>query len=327
MSREITAGVSYFGKVPSRGDFVRAADNHQLLGWLDRWAGQSVELLSQNPDWKRLYDEAPDIHFGFLGSRSRTVVCGHFQPSRDSSQRRFPLLSAVRLEAADPLAFIGRGPLALSKVWAGLSRLAAQAVADADAAGALGEMAAAQYTLNPDPAAYNATFNDFLDMQSVGSLERLFAEAGHGEVRLRQVLPALGLLLQPVLAGGNVAIDKALEFPLVRDPLYRPLVAAFWLDMVSSFLGRGDFELGVLVRNDATPCMVVGFNGADHQALRAVLDPREAGDFLIHVDQAEWVDEYLQGDYNLNRFAGYLDRDELALRTARKLFGETFLGT
>ena len=53
MSRVVSAGVSYFGKVPSRGDFVRAADNHQLLGWLDRWAGESLELLSQSPDWKQ----------------------------------------------------------------------------------------------------------------------------------------------------------------------------------------------------------------------------------------------------------------------------------
>ncbi len=81
MSRVVSAGVSYFGKVPSRGDFVRAADNHQLLGWLDRWAGESVELLSQNPDWKRVYDDSPDIHYAFLGSRSKLVLCGHFLPA------------------------------------------------------------------------------------------------------------------------------------------------------------------------------------------------------------------------------------------------------
>ena len=124
MSRVVSAGVSYFGKVPSRGDFVRAADNHQLLGWLDRWAGESVELLSQNPDWKRVYDDSPEIHYAFLGSRSKLVLCGHFLPSRDASQRRFPLLSAVRLEATEPLPFIGRSPLAMSNAWSGLSRMA-----------------------------------------------------------------------------------------------------------------------------------------------------------------------------------------------------------
>ncbi|KAB7769653.1 type VI secretion system-associated protein TagF [Xanthomonas maliensis] len=327
MSREVTAGVSYFGKVPSRGDFVRAADNHQLLGWLDRWAGLSVELLSQNPDWKRVYDEAPDIHFAFLGSRSKMVLCGHFQPSGDASQRRFPLLSALRLEAQDPLAFIGRSPLAMTKAWAGLARMAKQAVSEADAGPVLKELAETRFVLNVDTAAYNATFNDFLEMQTLGSLEHLLEAAGHSGIALRQVLPGLGLLLQPILTGGNVSVDRALEFPLPRDSLYRPLVAAFWLDIVSSFVARGDFELAVLIRNDAAPRMVVGFNGADHQALRAVLDPREAGEFLIRVQDAGWVDDYLQGDYHLNRFASYLDRDDLALKTARKLFGETFLGT
>lgn len=35
----------------------------------------------------------------------------------------------------------------------------------------------------------------------------------------------------------------------------------------------------------------------------------------------------MHSDYNLNKLASYLDRDDLALKTARKLFGETFLGT
>ncbi|UUS14047.1 hypothetical protein NMB32_19680 [Stenotrophomonas sp. CD2] len=104
-------------------------------------------------------------------------------------------------------------------------------------------------------------------------------------------------------------------------------MAAFWLDLLSSFVARGDFELAVLIRNDAAPSMIVGFNGADRQVLRAVLDPAEAGDFLIRIQHSEWVDDYLRGDYNLNRFGSFLDRDDLALATARKLFGETFLGT
>ena len=327
MSRDVTATVSYFGKVPSRGDFVRASDNHQLLGWLDRWAGQGVELLSQSPDWKRVYDAAPGVHYAFLGSRSRTVLAGHLHPSHDSSQRRFPLLSAVRVEAVDPLAFIGRAPLAMNKVWAGLSRLATQASTDEDASAALAEMAEARFVLNPDAQAYNATFKDFLDMQTLVSLEGLLQAAGHADVRLRQTLPALGLLLQPVLAGGNVNVDKALAFPLPADALYRPLVAAFWLDIVACFVGRSDLELAVLIRDEAAPQLLVGFNGADPQILRAALDPRAAGDFLIHVQAADWVDDYLHADYHLNRFASYLERDKLALGTARKLFGETFLGT
>ncbi|WP_269791093.1 type VI secretion system-associated protein TagF [Stenotrophomonas sp. Iso1] len=327
MSRVINAGVSYFGKVPSRGDFVRTTDNHQLLGWLDRWAGESLELLSQNPDWKQHYDEAPDIHYAFLGSRSKTVLCGHLLASRDASERRFPLLSVLRLDAADPLPFIGRSPLAMSNAWSGLARLARQAYQDDDASEALAKLGEASFSISTKADDYNGSFQDFMESCTIGELEQRLREAGHGDVSLKRMLPALGLLLQPVFSGGDVHIDKGLVLPLVRDAGYRPLIAAFWLDMIASFVARGDFELSVLVRNDAKSSMVVGFNGADRQVLRSVLDPDDDSGFLIHLKDADWVEEYLGSDYNLNRLGSFLDRDDLTLATARKLFGETFLGT
>lgn len=326
MTQELSVAASYFGKVPSRGDFVRTADNHQLMGLLDRWAGNSIELLSKSPDWKRLYDEAPDVHYGFMGSRSKLVVCGHFLPSRDASQRRFPLLSAIRVEVANPLGFIARSPMALSRVWSGLSRRAREAVEAEDAGGPLQALAETRHGLSVDPAAYTASFDDFVELQTIGSLQRLLRESGHDDVVMRRMLPALGLLLQPVLSGSGVSIDKALEFPLPRDPLYRPLVGAFWLDIVAGFISRGDFELAVLIRDEAAPRMIVGFNGADHQTLRAALDPHFAAEHLIRMHNAEWVDEHLPNDYALNKLASYVDREDLSLKAARRIFGETFLG-
>lgn len=327
MNRAVNAAVSYFGKVPSRGDFVRTTDNHQLLGWLDRWAGESLELLSQSPDWKQRYDETPDIHYAFLGSRSKTVLCGHLLASRDASERRFPLLSVVRLDTVEPLPFIGRSPLAMSNAWSGLARLARQAYKDGDATEALTRLSDARFSISTEAADYNGSFQDFMEGCSIGELEQRLRDAGHADVALKHMLPAMGMLLQPVLSGGEVNIDKALVLPLVRDAVYRPLIAAFWLDMIASFVARGDFELSVLIRNDASPTMLVGFNGADRQALRAVLDPEDDSGFLIHLKNSGWVEEYLGSDYNLNRLGSFLDRDDLALATARKLFGETFLGT
>ena len=45
------------------------------------------------------------------------------------------------------------------------------------------------------------------------------------------------------------------------------------------------------------------------------------------VDDADWVEEQVAEDYALNRLVSFLDRDDLSLRMARKVFGETFLGT
>jgi type VI secretion system protein ImpM len=318
--------VGYFGKLPARGDFVRAGEHTPLMQQLDRWAEQAAELLARDPDWKRTYDAAPPMHFAFLGSRSRGGVGGHILASRDASERRFPFMVATRFDIATPLPFLARSPLALSRPWGGMARQARQAVAADDPAPMLRELAEARVSLSVEPAHYEAPFIDFLDLQDIGTLDGLLRDAGH-EGRLAWTLPALGLLLQPVLTGGGAQIDKGLSLPLPRDPLYRPLVAAFWLDLLAGFLARAAFELAVLVPDGPSPRLVVGFNGADGRTLHAAMDPRSADEHLIRVDDAEWVEEQVAGDYGLNRLVSFLDRDELSLRVARKLFGETFLGT
>ena len=327
---ETAFALNYFGKLPSRGDFVRTADDHQLTMMLDRWAGGGLELLATDPGWKQLYDEAPPLHFAFLGSRSRLAIGGHFLPSRDASQRRFPFLVATRFEVTQSLPFIGRSPLALSRLWSSLARLGQQAVAADDAGEPLRALADARVAISADPQVYDAPFNDFIDLQDIGSLQQLLRESGHPQLRLRWLVPALGLLMQPLVAGGAGQIDKGLALPLPRDALYRPLVAAFWLDLIGGFLGRADFELVLLVRDGiggAGPHLLVGFNGADGRTLQAALDPQVAAERIIRVDDAEWVDDQLASDYALNKLVSYIERDDLSLRSARKAFNETFLGT
>lgn len=326
-----TAPVSYFGKLPSRGDFVRTAESHPLMILLDRWAAQGVELLAQDPDWKQLYDSAAPLHFAFLGSRSKLAIGGHFLPSRDASERRFPFLTASRIEVTQPLGFIARSPLALSRLWTSLAKLGRQALTAVDAGEPLRELAESRIAINPDPAAYEAPFNDFLDLQDVGSLQELLRQSGHSRVQLRWTLPALGLLLQPLLTGDASRIDKAISLPLPRDALYRPLVAAFWLDLIAGFIGRADFELALLVQDASQggtgPQLIVGFNGADGRMLQAALDPRIGSEQIIRIDDADWVEDHIGSDYALNKLVSYLERDELSLRVARKTFAETFLGS
>jgi len=323
---EVAVPVSFFGKLPSRGDFVKTSDSHQLMILLDRWAGQGLELLSQDAAWKQIYDDAPALNFAFLGSRSKLAIAGHFLPSGDAAQRRFPFLSATRLEVSPPLDFIARSPLAFSRLWTVLSRMSRQAVAAQDASETLRNMMETRLSLNVVPTAYDAPFFDFLDMQTLGTLQDILHESGHGQVVLKWAVPALGVLLQPALTGAVVHIEKGLSLPLPRDPLYQPLVAAFWLDLVVGFVSRADFELAVLIKEGTSPRLIIGFNGADGNTLHSALDIQAGREQLIRLDDAEWVEDQLQDDYALNKLASYLDRDELSLRSARQGFRQTFLG-
>ena len=323
---EPSAIVAYFGKLPSRGDFVRSQDHPQLMALLDRWAGHGLELLSQDVDWKRTYDDAPPVHFAFLGSRNRSVIAGHLRPSHDASQRRFPVLAATQCQAALSPDFIARSPLAFSRLWSTLARESRDAVAADEASATLRQLTETRLPLDADGTAYDAPYFDFLDLQVLDSLQDTLTQAGHDRFRSRWTLPALGLLLQPALAGAAMPIDKGLSLPLPRDALYRPLVAAFWMDLVSGFLTRTEFEVALLVTDSGPPRLVIGFNGADGRILHTVLDARAAQGRLIEVDDAEWVEDQLSGDYALNKLASYLDRGDLSLRSARQVFRETFLG-
>ena len=61
----------YFGKLPSRGDFVRSAHHGALIEHLDRWQSQTMERLATDPRWKLRYDAAPTVQFAILGTASR----------------------------------------------------------------------------------------------------------------------------------------------------------------------------------------------------------------------------------------------------------------
>ncbi|MDC6132007.1 type VI secretion system-associated protein TagF, partial [Burkholderia gladioli] len=49
MTQTVQAQIAYFGKIPSRGDFVKSPHNPQLLQTLDRWIAQAMELLADDP--------------------------------------------------------------------------------------------------------------------------------------------------------------------------------------------------------------------------------------------------------------------------------------
>ena len=123
MTQTVQAQIAYFGKIPSRGDFVKSAHNPQLLATLDRWIAEAMELLTDDPRWKIVYENAKPMHFAFLGSRSRLAIAGHMVASQDQSSRRFPFLAATALEVEKPLTFLAHSPLAFARLW---SRIASQ---------------------------------------------------------------------------------------------------------------------------------------------------------------------------------------------------------
>ncbi len=327
MSRAVATSIGYFGKIPSRADFVKASDNPALLKVLDDWLARAMDLLSGDARWKLSYDALPPLHFAFIGPRRGRAIAGRIQSSSDQSSRRFPFLLMSTMDVTEPAAFVRNCPLVLSRLWNRLDSIGTVVQAASDSAGPLQAAASSVIELDLATAAYDAAFTDFLEMQTVGALEAMLAHNGFGG-SLRQVLLALGLLLQPVLASTSSRLEKSLVLPLPADPLYRNLVGAFWMHLITPFLARADFELALFITPiKGRAALVLGFSGASSRTLHAIMDAQAGAEHHITFDDASWVEQQIDTDYAVKKLSSYLAQPNLSLKSAHDSFRAAFLGT
>lgn len=320
------AKVEYFGKIPSRGDFIKAADNLSLIQLLDNWLAQTMELLTADPRWKLVYDAVQPLHFAFIGPRSKRAIAGHLVASNDEAQRRFPFLTMSVLEAEQPYAFVLSSPIILSRLWSKLGNLTGKVMASEDPAVPLQTLSSSAIELDLANAAYEAVFTDFLEFQTLASFEALLAQGGfRGNVR--HIFLALGFLLQPVMASSTSRLEKSLVLPLPNDPMYRYLVATFWMHLITPFLRRADFELAIFITQmHDKPSLVIGFSGASSRTLHAIIDPQIASDQHIAFENSEWVEDQLNSDFGVRKLSSYLLQPQLSLASAHDAFVEVFTG-
>ncbi len=318
--------LSYFGKLPARGDFVKGVYNPQLLEVLDKWLSSAMELLSEDPRWKLIYDELPALRFICLGSRNSLAIAGHVCASRDASLRRYPFVTAVPLDVKAPLEFMGGAPLLLDECWhrmeRGVDELISCAESDLDLKRFENTELAVETAFGE--AAQYAAYDRFLKENSLLRIEQML-NAGGPQVSVRRLILAIGLLLQPVMTSAASYLEKGLSLPLPRNPVFQPLVAAYWLDLIAPFFANADFELVIFVCSiNDRPRLVVGFNGLSPRSLQAVIHPQVYAQQNIEIDNAEWVEDNLHGSHEIYRLVSYLDQPQLPLRIILDAFREVF---
>lgn len=327
MTRATPLSVAYFGKLPSRGDFVKASDNPALVDILDAWLSQAMDLLNTDPRWKIAYDAVAPLHFAFIGPRRHRAIAGHIVASSDQSRRRYPFLMMSTMEVEAPATFVRNSPLALARLWSRFEAMTAGVLAAPDPTAALQDSAASTVEIDLRGPAYEAAFADFLDLQTVGALGAMLTQSGFTGT-VRQVLLALGMLLQPVMASSSSRLEKNLVLPLPADPMYRNLVAAFWMHLITPFLARADFELALFItRLRGQSALVLGFSGASAQTLHAIIDPHAAEAHNIVFDDLSWVEEQIDTDYAVKKVSTYLAQPGLSLKAAHDSLCAAFIGS
>lgn len=311
--------IGYIGKIPTRSDFVKAAQDIPLMGMLDDWMAQVMSELPSDARWKLNYDALAPVSFAFVGPHRKHAIAGHIVASRDQSGRRFPFLMTRTLAVAEPSTFVSRCPLVLEPLWSRMGTLAQQVLFADDSATQLQAIQDAAIALDEQGG---SALSAFLATGTIGALGALL-----GRSDTKQLILALGLLLQPVMQSGAADLQKCLVLPLPHNVDARYPVAAFWLELIAPFLGHADFELGLFITlQGELPVLVVGFSGAAAPTLRAIIDPLFGQEQQISFADTGWVDDQLGIDIDIRALASYLDQQQLPLKLARELFLQTFIG-
>jgi type VI secretion system protein ImpM len=311
--------IGYFGKIPTRSDFVKVADDQPVVSMLDEWLAQVMTRLPGDPRWKLYYDDSPPVSFAFVGPGRRHAVAGHLVPSHDQSGRRFPFLMMQTVDVAEPEAFVSRCPLAFGPLWEFLATMAPRVIGSEDPGMHLHGIAEALVGLGE----HEAQLDEFLAAFTVSSLSDAL------ELEASRLILGLGLLLQPVMHSRPAALQKSLVLPLPKNggDAMRCQVAAFWLELVTPFIRRTAFDLVLFITAVAQqPVLVIGFGGAAAETLHGVIDPLAGREQQVQLVDNGWIDEQLGIDIDVRALASYLEQPMLPLRLARELFLKTFIG-
>ena len=317
--------VLYFGKLPSRGDFVRSAQHPAMLEVLDRWQAQTLERMATDPRWKLIYDEAPALAFAILGSGSHVALAGHWLASQDTSGRRFPFVTAGAFDLKKPQQSAVLAPIALDGLWHQLATRGQSARHAADLADVQARLQA-PLEHAPDFEAARDRLESFLDVHSMASLGQIL-NAGGRRLSVRQAVLALGLLLRPALVQGGSRMSKLLCLPLPLEPSLRACVASWWLMLIMGFFTRHVVEFGIFLPvREGLPQMLLGFQGASAAALEAAIDPGVLARHGVTLNELDWVEDEAQADVGLRKLSTYLQDPALSLTQAVRTFQEVFLG-
>ncbi|MBC7455505.1 MAG: type VI secretion system-associated protein TagF [Massilia sp.] len=315
--------IGYFGKLLAHSDFVKLAPDTGLMGILDHWLAEVMIRLPENVRWKLHYDAMAPLNFAFVGPRRHHAIAGHIVASRDMAGRRFPFLMMRTLEVSDPGAFLARAPLVFESLFTFCAAMAPKAQSDADADVHLALQEIADTVLGLD-ATCVPVLAGYLATGTVGALAALL-----GRADVRELILALGLLLQPVMHSGAADLQKSLVLPLPELAGARAAVAAFWMELIAPFLRQADLDLVLFITEiEQRPVLVVGFCDACVAGLHAIIDPLIGRARQISFADTGWVREHLGNDIDtdVRALASYLDQPQLPLALARELFLDTFIG-
>lgn len=315
----------YFGKLPARGDFVRARAHISETNAIDEWVSQALAIsdklfsdrLTDNEDSNAL----TFLNFSHVNTRTNEVITGVLVPSHDSSYRNYPLIGFGVLHLDKPKNWMNYLPVKSLDLWNDIFETLSMAKSQTDNVHLMEYLNHSQLTINANASTH------YYDFINTTTLNDIAISMGIDKSQLIQQIIATGLLFLPTFAKGFHGLNKIICWSLTADKESAIHMATFWHDLIHGFYQPHQLYLNTYIYRVANGYrLLLSFSKPDGRILEQIsannmLHPED----WVVIANSDWTQGYIDEDIGLTRFNRILLQDNLYLYDTRQLFKKTFL--
>lgn len=319
----------YFGKLPARGDFVRARAHISETNAIDEWVSQALaiseKIFSENSIDKAngndISNQVSCLNFSHVDTNSNEILTGVLIPSHDSSHRNYPLIGFGVLYSDKPKNWMNYLPVKSSALWHDTYEILSMAKSKTDSDDLMDYLNHSQLTIDSSASTY---YYDFINTTTLHDIALLM---NVDKSQLIQQIIATGLLFLPTFTKGFHGLNKVICWSLTSDQASAIYMATFWHDLIHGFYQPHQLYLNTYLYRVATGYrLLLSFSKPDGRILEQISEnaAQYPEDWVVIAD-SDWTQGYIDEDIGLTRFNKILLQDNLYLYDTRQLFKKTFL--
>lgn len=315
----------YFGKLPTRGDFVRARAHISETNAIDEWVSEAL-AVSESVFSGIPIDNINNHNFAFLNfshidTRANEIITGVLIPSHDSSYRNYPLIGFGVLHLDKPKNWMNYLPVKSSALWNDTYEVLSMAKSKTDNTDLMEHLNHSQLSIDNNASTYYYDFINTTTLHDIAILMNI------DKAQLIQQIIATGLLFLPTFTKGFHGLNKAICWSLTSDRENSIHMATFWHDLINGFYQPHQLYLNTYLYRVAN-CyrLLMSFTKPDGLILKQISESEKTypEDWVV-IAHSDWTQGYIDEDIGLTRFNKVLLQDNLYLYDTRQLFKKTFL--
>ena len=315
----------YFGKLPARGDFVRARAHISETNAIDEWVSKAL-VSSETLFSDRLVDRTTTnktafLNFSHVDTRTNEIITGVLIPSHDSSDRNYPLIGFGVLHIDKPKSWMNYLPIKSASIWNETYEIISIAKSKTDSTDLMEYLGHSQLTIDNNASTHYYDFINTTTLHDIAILMNI------DKSQLIQQIIATGLLFLPTFTKGFHGLNKAICWSLTSDRAASIHMATFWHDLISGFYQPHQLYLNTYLYR-ASNCyrLLLSFTKPDGHILSQISESEDSyPEGWVVIADSDWTQGYIEEDIGLTRFNKVLLQDSLYLYDTRQLFKKTFL--